>query len=221
MYKIYINSTPLFLMNEVEARTRILANGGDRELTARYLKKSKTLLNYADMLEKGGNKHLDSVAIYSDDLELLMTDFAQLFQIIEAAGGVVQNEKQETLLIFRRGSWDLPKGKLDEGESSRQGAAREVEEETGVRVLMGDKICTTWHTYSMNGNRILKRTKWYRMTLTDESQMAPQADEGIEKLAWLDRKQAQLVLTNSFSSIRYVLEQVGNLKVENQKSADA
>ncbi len=184
MYKIYINSTPLFLMNEVEARTRILANGGDRELTARYLKKSKTLLNYADMLEKGGNKHLDSVAIYSDDLELLMTDFAQLFQIIEAAGGVVQNEKQETLLIFRRGSWDLPKGKLDAGETPEQAAEREIQEETGLNhVTVGQFLLTTYHTYKEGKKRILKKTYWYDMKTTD-NQLTPQAEEGIELAVW-------------------------------------
>ena len=73
------------------------------------------------------------------------------FKIIKAAGGVVVKGNKQ-LLMFRRGVWDLPKGKLDEGESSREGAAREVQEETGIRVSVGERICTTWHTYSLNGN---------------------------------------------------------------------
>lgn len=154
--------------------------------------------NVADLL---------SVTLVCADKLLCEERFTSLFKVVKAAGGVVFKGDQ-MLLMFRRGVWDLPKGKLDDGESSRKGAAREVEEETGVRTFIEDKICTTWHTYSMNGNRILKRTKWYRMRLLDESRMAPQEDEGIEKLAWLDRKQAQAVLTNSFSSIRYVMEQV-------------
>lgn len=132
------------------------------------------------------------------------------FKIIKAAGGVVAKSNKQ-LLIFRRGVWDLPKGKLDNGESSRQGAAREVEEETGIRVLVGERICTTWHTYALNGSPILKRTKWYRMDVLDDSRMAPQEDEDIEKLAWLNRRDIQLALTNSFSSIRYVMEEVGKL----------
>lgn len=132
------------------------------------------------------------------------------FKIIKAAGGViVRGDKQ--LLMFRRGVWDLPKGKLEDGESSRQGAAREVEEETGIRVSVGERICTTWHTYSLNGNPILKRTKWYRMGVIDDSRMAPQEDEDIEKLAWLNRRETQLALTNSFSSIRYVIEEVNKI----------
>jgi ADP-ribose pyrophosphatase YjhB (NUDIX family) len=132
------------------------------------------------------------------------------FKIIKAAGGVViKNNKM--LLMFRRGVWDLPKGKLDDGESSRQGAAREVEEETGVRVAVGQRVCTTWHTYKMNGNRILKRTKWYLMSVLDDRNMAPQEDEDIEQLAWLDQRQTKKALTNSFSSIRYVIEETNKL----------
>ena len=132
------------------------------------------------------------------------------FKIVKAAGGVVA-KGNKYLLMFRRGVWDLPKGKLDDGESSREGAAREVQEETGIRVLVGERICTTWHTYSLNGNPILKRTKWYRMEVIDDSRMAPQEDEDIEKLAWLNRREIQLALTNSFSSIRYVIDETNQL----------
>ncbi len=159
------------------------------------------------LVQNANVSDLLSVMLVCIDKELCEERFTTLFKVVKAAGGVVFKGDQ-MLLMFRRGVWDLPKGKLDDGESSKQGAAREVEEETGVRVKIEEKICTTWHTYSMNGNRILKRTKWYKMSLVDESRMAPQTDEDIEKLAWLDRKQAQIALTNSFSSIRYVMEQV-------------
>jgi 8-oxo-dGTP pyrophosphatase MutT (NUDIX family) len=103
--------------------------------------------------------------------------------------------------------WDLPKGKLDPGESSKDGAVREVEEETGAVVSLSEKICTTYHTYTLNGSRILKRTKWYLMTLVDDSKLAPQAEENIEKVAFMEPKQAQIALASSFSSIRHVVEQ--------------
>lgn len=83
-----------------------------------------------------------------------------------------------------------------------------MQEETGVVVRIDDRICTTWHTYSMNGNRILKRTKWYLMTCVDDTNLVPQTEEDIEELGWVSRKQAQLLLTNSFSSIRYVVDAV-------------
>ncbi|GAB3884082.1 NUDIX hydrolase [Spirosoma agri] len=159
------------------------------------------------LLQKTSTTPLLSITLGCIDKSACEDAIKKPFKIIKAAGGVVF-KGNKMLLMFRRGVWDLPKGKLDDGESSRQGAAREVEEETGVRPSVGERICTTWHTYALNGNRILKRTKWYRMGVVDDRRMAPQADEGIEKLAWLDPKQTKLALTNSFSSIRYVIDSV-------------
>ncbi|RIV24869.1 NUDIX domain-containing protein [Fibrisoma montanum] len=160
------------------------------------------------LLQKARTNGLLSVTLVCADKSACEDEIKSHFKVIKAAGGVIVDNLQ-ILLMYRRGVWDLPKGKLDDGESSREGAAREVEEETGIKVTVGERICTTWHTYSLNGSRILKRTKWYRMGVVDDSRMAPQADEDIEKLAWMDRRQVQLALTNSFSSIRYVIESLG------------
>ncbi|MFD2936261.1 NUDIX hydrolase [Spirosoma flavum] len=159
------------------------------------------------LFQKADTNQLLSVTLGCLDKETCEDAIKKPFKIIKAAGGVVFKD-DKMLLMFRRGVWDLPKGKLDEGESSRQGAAREVKEETGVRVSISERICTTWHTYNLNGNRILKRTKWYRMGVLDDSRMVPQAEEDIEKLAWFDRRETKLALTNSFSSIRYVIDEV-------------
>ena len=67
---------------------------------------------------------------------------------IIAAGGIVMNPKQEILWIFRRGFWDLPKGKLDPGETIPQCALREVEEETGINdIQLNELITITYHEY--------------------------------------------------------------------------
>ncbi|GAB3643526.1 NUDIX hydrolase [Spirosoma arcticum] len=162
------------------------------------------------LFQKADASQLLSVTLGCLDKDDCETALKKPFKIIKAAGGVIVKGNKQ-LLMFRRGVWDLPKGKLEDGESSRQGAAREVEEETGVRVSVGDRICTTWHTYSLNGNPVLKRTKWYRMDVVDDTRMTPQEDEDIEKLAWLNHRETQLALTNSFSSIRYVIEEMGKL----------
>ncbi|GAA4470985.1 hypothetical protein GCM10023189_60690 [Nibrella saemangeumensis] len=166
-----------------------------------------TVEKLVSLLQSSDISHLSSVTLFCIDKKAAEERMKSLFKVVKAAGGVVFKGDQ-MLLMFRRGVWDLPKGKLDDGESSKAGAIREVEEETGAVVDLDDKICTTWHTYTFNDNRILKRTKWYRMTCLDESHMAPQEEEDIEQLAWMDRKQAQLALTNSYSSIRYVIESV-------------
>lgn len=166
-----------------------------------------TVSRLLTLLQKADASQLLSITLGCQDKEACEEAIKKPFKVIKAAGGVVIKDNR-ILLMFRRGVWDLPKGKLDDGESSKQGAAREVQEETGVRVMVNDRICTTWHTYNLNGNRILKRTKWYRMSVVDDSRMTPQIDEDIEKLAWFNHRETQLALTNSFSSIRYVIESV-------------
>ncbi|CCH01621.1 NUDIX hydrolase [Fibrella aestuarina BUZ 2] len=158
------------------------------------------------LLEEADSRPLLSVTMQCLDKDAVETRIKSLYKVVKAGGGVVMSGGR-LLLIFRRGVWDLPKGKLDDGESSKDGAVREVEEETGAVVSLGDKICTTYHTYTLNGNRILKRTKWYRMNLVDATNLAPQAEENIEKVVFMEPKQAQIALASSFSSIRHVVEQ--------------
>ncbi|GAB3954622.1 hypothetical protein GCM10028805_40400 [Spirosoma harenae] len=167
-----------------------------------------TISKLLSLLQKADTSQMLSVTLGCLDKDACEEAIKKPFKIIKAAGGVVF-KGDKLLLMFRRGVWDLPKGKLDLGESSKEGAAREVEEETGVRVSVSERICTTWHTYTLNGNRILKRTRWYRMGVLDDSRMTPQAEEDIEKLAWLNWRETKLALTNSFSSIRYVIDEAG------------
>ncbi|MCX6215246.1 NUDIX hydrolase [Spirosoma sp.] len=166
-----------------------------------------TVSKLLTLLQKSDADQLLSVTLGCLDKEACEEAIKKPFKIIKAAGGVVF-KGDKMLLMFRRGVWDLPKGKLDDGESSKQGAVREVKEETGVRVSVGERICTTWHTYTLNGSRILKRTKWYRMKALDDTRMAPQVEEDIEQLVWFGQRETKLALTNSFSSIRYVIDEV-------------
>ncbi len=133
-------------------------------------------------------------------------DFMSLFKVMNAAGGVVQKDDEE-LLIYRLRKWDFPKGKLENGESFKEAAVREVEEETGVKVALEKKICTTWHTYTFRKKRILKCTKWYAMNCIDDHKMAPQEDESIEKVEWFSRREAQKALKHTYNSIKFVWEQ--------------
>lgn len=133
------------------------------------------------------------------------TDFMSLFKVMNAAGGVVEKEDKE-LLIYRLGKWDFPKGKLDAGETFKEAAVREVEEETGVSVVLGGKICTTWHTYTFRKKRILKCTKWYAMDCLDDGNMTPQEDESIEKVEWFSREEASKVLETTYNTIKFVWE---------------
>lgn len=182
IYKIFINETPLFLTNT----EGVLQEWKDdnKSLISNYLGKKKFLHPVIDMLEK--TKKYSRVVLLSDDVDKLWHDFQDIYKIIEAAGGVVKNDKNEVLMIFRRDNWDLPKGKIDKGETPEIAAVREIQEETGlVEVKLGDFICHTYHTYEMKGKRILKKTWWYTMS-TPEIALTPQTTEDIEEATWVE-----------------------------------
>ncbi|MFT4032893.1 MAG: NUDIX hydrolase [Siphonobacter sp.] len=168
-----------------------------------------TLERLMNILHEEHPAALQSVLVQVPSKKLAEARLKNYFKVVKAAGGVVFNG-EHMLLIYRLKRWDLPKGKLDPGEKSKAAALREVEEETGIQAELGERICTTWHTYTHNGNRILKRTKWYQMTCTDESHMQPQWEEDIEKIAWMSKKEVQNALVDSYSSIRYVFDQLWN-----------
>ncbi len=181
-YKIYINDTPLLLTNAEEGFKKM--PGTKKNIVAPYLGKAHSLLQYIDMLEKSDN--FESVTIFFNDLKQLKKDFFSLFNKISAAGGVVFNPAGQVLLIYRRGSWDLPKGKIDPGETKKAAAVREVQEETGiVNIELGQKIAKTFHTFIRKGVRCIKPTHWYLMH-TKEMELSPQAEEDILEAKWSD-----------------------------------
>jgi 8-oxo-dGTP pyrophosphatase MutT (NUDIX family) len=126
---------------------------------------------------------------------------------IEAAGGYVLNNKDEALMIFRRGKWDLPKGKIDQGENSKEAALREVIEECGIKKLsILQKLIDTYHCYQQNGGFILKKTHWYIMTSNFEGKLSPQAEEGISKAEWRKINSLSELYSNTYPSIQEVLD---------------
>lgn len=151
--------------------------------------------------------YFQSITLVSEDKDFIEEQIKAQYKVIKAAGGVVRNQEGKLLLMFRLKKWDLPKGKLDKGESSKIAAVREVEEECGVSVTLDKKICTTFHTYTYKNEHILKQTKWYTMDLVSDKNMKPQVEEDIEKLEWMDKKQVHTAMINSYSSIRFVIRQ--------------
>lgn len=204
MYKIYINDTPLILANTNEVSTE--PDNNDNSLVARYVGKHKFLFNYIDMLEKG--KRFDSVTLYADNEAQLFQDFIEQYKIVEAAGGLVFNKNGELLFIYRRGTWDLPKGKIDLGETKEDAAIREVQEETGIQqISLKAFFSTTYHTYRENRHRILKPTYWFVME-TPEMDLTPQAEENIERAAWWDVEKFLSSNSSIYKSLREVLEKI-------------
>jgi 8-oxo-dGTP pyrophosphatase MutT (NUDIX family) len=131
--------------------------------------------------------------------------------IITAAGGLVQNNEGAFLLIYRRGFWDLPKGKLDPGESIPTCALREVQEETGLQTLnVGPFICMTTHTYfdTWLQKDVVKETHWYSMNASAlvPEKLIPQTEEDIEKLEWVPMDRLPQYLLQTYPTIRTVFD---------------
>jgi 8-oxo-dGTP pyrophosphatase MutT (NUDIX family) len=131
------------------------------------------------------------------------------FKEVVAGGGAVYNNKKELLLIKRHGKWDLPKGKLELDETIELCAVREVEEECNVFGLeLRHLIDITYHFYKTKSGWKIKKAYWYKMDCKDYKQAAPQKEEGIEEIKWVDPKQLDVENLNTFGSIREVLRQL-------------
>lgn len=149
----------------------------------------------------------DSAILYGEDFNNLLKLFKSNFKYIEAAGGFIKNEFDEYLFIYRREKWDLPKGKLELGETPEIAAVREVQEETGLLKVERKKYrCSTWHTYELRGEQVLKQTYWYDMEATKNQDSKPQTEEEITELQWLKKSEFSKVLSNTFPSIVSVIE---------------
>lgn len=131
-------------------------------------------------------------------------------KLIAAAGGVVyQFEKGRkeplVLLILRNGVWDIPKGKLEKGESIEMCAVREVAEETGTELpILISALGETYHEYQEKKKTIGKTTFWYSMIFGKHQVFTPQGKEGIEKVSWIPLSQAKEQV--GFENLKQVLD---------------
>jgi 8-oxo-dGTP pyrophosphatase MutT (NUDIX family) len=131
-------------------------------------------------------------------------------KLIKAGGGLVENEKREVLFIFRRGKWDLPKGKLDPGERLSDCAMREVKEETGIKDLeLMRFLLVTHHDYYESGEELIKETHWWLMKSSSNQILIPQVDEDITELKWIGPSDLSTVLQNTYPGIISVLKSGG------------
>ena len=162
-------------------------------------------------VEKHNGHH---IRILCNDIASAWADFQTLFEVRRAAGGLVVNGSGNYLFIKRKGKWDIPKGHIEPGEESRECAVREVTEECGIGGLEIERpICTTYHTYYIGSQPILKSTDWYLMRCGDNIETTPQTEEDITEAVWVAPTEIDNLLKNSFSSIPEVIEKaLGNRK---------
>ncbi len=199
MYTIYFNNKPLFLVN-------------DKSVVDDYLHREDTMFiddfdshTIKTMLYEMEQPGVHAGVFMHDDVDSLLTAFKKKFTLVKAAGGLV-HRKKEILMIFRKGKWDLPKGKLDEGEDLESCAIREVKEETGLlNVQMQKPLLTTFHTYHENRLHILKESHWFLMKTSDKHELTPQTEEDIEKCEWLNIDDLSAQIANTYPLVKDVI----------------
>ncbi|MCD0455428.1 NUDIX domain-containing protein [Chryseobacterium sp. LC2016-27] len=196
MYKVFVNEKKLLISKNPENLEKVL----------NY--ESFTTLEIAlDLLQNTSTSELN---VYGEKIDEIWKEFKKLFRIIEAAGGIVNKPNGDILFIRRLGKWDLPKGKMEKGESREESAIREIEEETNLQnVELRDFINTTYHIYiERNGDRVLKHTHWFEMFFDGEDTSKPQLEEGITEVAWKNTTQIENeVFPNTFQNIKLIINE--------------
>jgi 8-oxo-dGTP pyrophosphatase MutT (NUDIX family) len=200
--KIYFNDKPLFLADAIDQEIEPYVHHDDAVFIDEFSTPGINSMLHEMRLEK-----IHAGIYYHPRLEELKKAVWKKFVVVKAGGALVLNEKKQILFIFRRGKWDLPKGKLDKGETLEQCAVRETEEETGLKNLKLDHpLLTTYHTYDENGRHILKETYWYLLHSSSNETPVPQTSEDIEIVKWISTPNLHEVLGNTYPSIRDVIK---------------
>jgi 8-oxo-dGTP pyrophosphatase MutT (NUDIX family) len=200
--KIYYQGKPLFIVDEVTKEIEEHLHHEETIFIDEFnLHTIKTMIH-----ELESEKILRGVFLHHD-VQAVVDAFRKKLELIQAAGGLVVSPDEHVLMIFRRGKWDLPKGKLDSGEDLETCAVREVKEETGISEISIERfLCLTFHTYEENRKKILKESHWYLMKAASKEKLEPQVEEDISECTWVKKDELDEYLNNTHPSIRDVIE---------------
>jgi len=197
MYKVFIENRPIFFAEKGETFND--AHFVDGKTIQSVFHDIYPLIGLVDR-----KKHL--VITCANPTKVFERVF-ESFEKVDAAGGLVQR-KNRVLFIKRNGSWDIPKGKVDIGETVEEAALREIEEECGISgMTINQPICKTYHTYNYKGTPSLKKTYWFTFDYEGPKNTKAQEDEGITKAKWFKKDSFDRVKENTYGTILDVLEQ--------------
>jgi 8-oxo-dGTP pyrophosphatase MutT (NUDIX family) len=199
--KVYFNEKPLFLCDHIDVAIEPYLHHDDAvyidEFSPHAIK---------SMIHEMETPRIHAGIFYHTDLPELKKAFWRKFVLQKAGGGLVFNADNEMLFIFRRNKWDLPKGKLEAGESIETCALREVQEETGLKAVeLKEFLVATYHTYHESGKHLLKESSWYLMEVKGTPELMPQLEEEITRATWIKKQALTEVLANTYPSIKEVI----------------
>jgi 8-oxo-dGTP pyrophosphatase MutT (NUDIX family) len=153
---------------------------------------------------------MENMVLWNNNIEIIMKDLILEVKLVEAAGGIVKNSSGQYLFIKRLGKWDLPKGKIEKGESVKETATREIEEECGIENLkLGDELSATYHFYIEKDIFVLKKSYWFNVTYAGEDMsLVPQLNENITEAKWVNTADFAELKENTYPSILSVLKEI-------------
>lgn len=197
MYKVFIQNKPLFFINVNKIQSfdgvflpQSLANSN-----------KETVFSLLNSLSKN-----IPVLLFSENPLEGISSFFEDHVFVEAAGGIVKR-KDKYLFIKRNGVWDIPKGKMEEGEKPEETAIREIQEECGVLCeKVEELICITYHTYLFNEQPTIKKTYWFSMNYEGDKKVKGQKEEGITKVDWIDLEKVMKIKEKTYASLVDVIE---------------
>ena len=139
--------------------------------------------------------------------QAFIQDFRDYFSNVDTAGGLVENEKGEILVICHRNRWSLPKGHIEWLEEPEKAALREVKEETGLNKLeIVEQMASTYHTFRKRRKWIFKTTKWFKMRSSSQEELIPQEEEHISDIRWVDKESWSELASEAYPQIKHVLK---------------
>ena len=201
--KIYFNNKPLFLTDKVSKDIEEYLHHEDTVFIDDF-----NIHTVKAMIHEMESQKIHAGVFLHNNVDEALNTFKKKLVCIKAAGGLVHTDEDDLLLIFRKGKWDLPKGKLDDKEDLETCAIREIKEETGLHAVQHEKPLTiTYHTYHEDGKHILKESHWFLMKAEKQTVLIPQVKEDIEKCEWVAIDQLAPYMENSHASILDVLKE--------------
>ncbi|NOR75770.1 MAG: NUDIX domain-containing protein [Draconibacterium sp.] len=202
MYEVFLNDRKIIIASKREITLNKSTQIIDNLLTQEEVK-----IWFLQFIKS----NIQEVILLNSSPENFFIDiFKNSFLQINAAGGIVIRENR-LLFIFRNEKWDLPKGKIDCGETNQEAALREVEEECGIS---GHKITTqlksSFHIYKSpykktKGEWVFKETFWFEMRYSGKENGTPQTEENITEIEWFSPDELGLPLTNTFANLKSII----------------
>lgn len=205
MENIFIHEKPVIICDNITEK--IKSRISSEQLIQMHEPELKNIESLLHALEDNA---IHGYVWQSHQPEAVFQKLMSHFEIWQAAGGLIINYQGQVLLMFRRGKWDLPKGKMEENETPERTARREVTEETGLHhIHIENKLTDTWHAYHQFGKDIMKQTHWYKMQFTGTELTVPQIEEDILDIQWIKPENISKYMKYSYPNLKAVFESAG------------